>query len=109
MIRVEDLPAETKDKIVKIWKTMNESNKMHFINQMALALSVWGSDENGKKKVLEVIDAMVSDGSETLSDFGLYISKGVKSIGDKEKRANRIIEDYRLKYDLPTFPTKPLI
>ncbi len=109
MIKIEDLPAETKDKIIKIWKGMSESSKMHFINQMALSLSIWGSDESGKKKVLEVIDAMVGDGSETLSDFGLYISKGIKNSGDKEKRAGRIIEDYRLKYDLPMIPTKPLI
>jgi hypothetical protein len=37
------LEDKDKSRIVDIWKAMSESDKAHFINQVALALSVWGS------------------------------------------------------------------
>jgi len=109
MVLFEQLDVETKKAMMHNWKNMSESEKMHFINQVALALSVWGSDLNGKKKVVDVLKALMGDGSSNLSDFGVYIKLGIKDMSEKEKRAMKIIERYRLRYNLPAEPNKPII
>jgi len=115
---MEDLFAkvdkETKGKLVGSWKEMSESEKVHFINQVSLGLSVWGCDVNGKRIVVEVLKTLVVDGSTNLSDFGLYIEHliGVKPVVDeklsKVKRATLIIEGYRIKNGLSSVPHKEL-
>ncbi len=104
----ENVDGETKSRIVERWKTMNESDKTHFINQVSLALSVWGSDEKGKQLVVDVLRQMVSNGSSTLADFGLYVDViAEKPISDtdlkgKVRRASLILDGYRIKNALPS-------
>lgn len=111
---VLDFMDETsKERIVGIWKSMSDIDKGHFINQVALALSVWGSDEKGKRLVLDVLDKMTTNGTSTLADFGLYVEKALgqesaSPIGKKIKRAAIIIEGYRIKNALPSEPHKEL-
>lgn len=109
----EDFDDETKSRLISRWKTMSETDKTHFINQVSLALSIWGSDEIGKRFVVDILQSMVSNGSNTLADFGLYIDKLTrKNIAAvrlaKIKRAETIIEGYRLKNELPSEPHKEL-
>ena len=52
-----------KGKIVDTWKTMNESEKTHCINQMALSLSIWGSDANNIWAVGDAGSVLVWNGS----------------------------------------------
>ena len=113
MIALDILDDPTKEKILVSWKDMSESDKAHFINQVALALSVWGSDDKGRRAVVEVLRIMMSNGTQTLADFGLYVEKtiGVKETSgmeDKMKRASLIIEGYRIKNALPSEPHKEL-
>jgi hypothetical protein len=113
MVSLDFLNDESKEKIVVIWKSMSESDKAHFINQVALALSIWGSDEKGKRVVVEVLKLMSQNGTNTLADFGLYVEK---VLGEKEstgldskiKRAALIIEGYRIKNSLPSEPHREL-
>ena len=98
-----------KEQIVKMWKRMSETDKAHFINQVALALSVWGSDEKGRKLVVEVLGNMTETGTSTLADFGIYVQKLIKSeTGSsrvaKIKRAGLILEGYRIKHSLSSEP-----
>jgi len=105
---LEDVSIETKRKAVEIWRGMSEGDKTHFINQVAIVLSTWGSDDDGKSMVVEVLDAMISDGSSNLVDFSLYLEKllnsshaGNEKTRQKIKRAIRILEDYRIRNALP--------
>ena len=103
----ENVDVETKARIVERWKTMSESDKTHFINQVSLVLSVWGSDERGKQLVVDVLKQMVSNGSSTLADFGLYVDTTAQRIPDndlkgKVKRASLILDGYRIKNSLPS-------
>lgn len=107
------LDDESKARIVGIWKSMSESDKAHFINQVALALSVWGSDEKGRRVVVEILHLMTNNGTSTLADFGLYVEKAIglkesEGISDKIKRASIIIEGYRIKNALPSEPHREL-
>ncbi len=107
------LDDEAKGRIVSIWKSMSESDKAHFINQVALALSVWGSDEKGKKLVVGILRLMTNNGTSTMADFGLYVERatGLKEASgfdEKIKRAAIIIEGYRIKNSLPSEPHKEL-
>ncbi len=108
----ENVDLETKTLIVERWKIMSESDKTHFINQASLALTVWGNDLEGKGLVIEILKSMVSNGSTTLADFGLYISKIMKEKkgerAKKVKRASLIIEGYRLKHELPSEPHRDI-
>jgi hypothetical protein len=109
----EGIDDGTKQAIIDAWKKMSESEKMHFINQVSLALTVWGTDEIGKKAVVNVLRSLVNDGSSNLSDFGLYIDrlygeKDFESRINKIKRAALIIEGYRIKNSLPSEPHKEL-
>lgn len=109
----ENVDLNIKRIIVEVWGRMSESEKTHFINQVALALSIWGSDEIGKKTVVDVLSALVTDGSTNLADFGLYIERiyGKKELAErleKVKRAALIIEGYRIKNELSSEPHKEI-
>jgi len=114
MVSLDLLDEKRKGKILGTWKKMTESDKAHFINQVALALSVWGSDQKGKKIVVEILKKMSTNGSNTLADFGLYIEgvigvRGTSGMDDQIKRAALIIEGYRIKHALPSEPHKALV
>ncbi len=108
----ENVDDEVKLKLVNIWRDMNDQGKDHFINQVSLVLSVWGSDDTGKKLVVDVLHSLILDSSLDLSDFGLYISALLerKSIAAERlpriKRALVILEGYRIKNSLPSEPHK---
>jgi hypothetical protein len=113
MVSLEFLDEASKAKIVSIWKAMDENDKGHFINQVALALSVWGSEEKGKRIVVEILNMMCNNGTNTLADFGLYVEKAMMlpdaaGIGDKLRRAAVIIDGYRIKNGLASEPHREL-
>ncbi|MFH1785343.1 MAG: hypothetical protein ABH842_02860 [Candidatus Micrarchaeota archaeon] len=113
MVALDIIDEENKAKIVTMWKNMSEMDKAHFINQVALALSIWGSDEKGKKLVVEVLRYLSNNGTSTLADFGLYIekvasTKDAQGMADKIKRASKIIENYRIKNSLSSEPHREL-
>jgi len=102
------------DSIMRVWKGMNEADKAHFINQVALALSVWGSDENGKRLVVEIIRIMTDNGTKTLADFGLYVDQVIalqesQGMLDKIQRASLIIEGYRVKNAMSSVPHMDIV
>lgn len=108
------LDEKKKRKIIDTWKAMSDEDKGHFINQVALALSIWGSDKKGKEIVLQVLRLMSTNGSSTLADFGLYIEdvlsiEKLADMDDKIKRAAIIIEGYRIKNALPSEPHRTLV
>lgn len=103
-----------KEKIISIWKNMSEADKAHFINQVALALSVWGSNKKAKRLVVRILDIMTDNGTGTLADFGLYVEKAltisdVKDMSEKIKRASLIIEGYRVKNAMSSEPHLELV
>jgi hypothetical protein len=109
MVFLDILDQASEGRIVTLWKGMSESDKAHFINQVALALSVWGSDEKGKRVVVDILRAMTNNGTSTLADFGLYVERAIGSqdaagLEDKIKRAAVIIEGYRIKNALSSEP-----
>ena len=107
----EDVDDATKKKIVKVWGTMDEKNKDFFVDQVALAMSIWGSDEAGKAMVAKILSRMVEDGSENLSDFGLYLETVLEEAGkreDKVRKAGIIIDDYRMRNALSSVPHKEI-
>ncbi len=110
----QNVDSATKSLIVERWKHMSEIDKTHFINQVSLALSVWGSDDAGRRIVVDVLKEMVSNGSSTLADFGLYVDKFFDEnkvegeIKPKVKRASLILDGYRIKNALPSEPHKEL-
>ncbi|HSB46916.1 MAG TPA: hypothetical protein VLD37_02795 [Candidatus Bilamarchaeum sp.] len=113
MVFLDVLDQASENKILAIWKNMSESDKAHFINQVALALSVWGSDEKGKRAVVRVLGLMTENGTHTLADFGLYVdritgSKEASGLDEKIKRASLIIEGYRIKNSLSSEPHREL-
>ncbi|VVC04240.1 Uncharacterised protein [Candidatus Bilamarchaeum dharawalense] len=113
MVALDIIDEENKAKIVTMWKNMSETDKAHFINQVALALSIWGSDEKGKKLVVEVLRFLSNNGTSTLADFGLYIEKvcevkDAAGLTDKIRRAAKIIESYRIKNALSSEPHRDL-
>jgi len=113
MIEFDYIGEETKQHILDIWSRMSESDKTHFINQVALALSVWGDDVRGKRLVLEVLEAMAQNSTKSLADFGLYVrraenSRLARDRVKKMKRATLVLEGYRIKYGLPSVPHKEI-
>lgn len=106
------LDEESKEKILNKWKDMSESDKGHFINQVALALSIWGSGPKGKQIVIDVLDMMSNNGTTTLADFGLFIERlpedRIRGMKEKIERATLIIEGYRIKHALPSEPHREL-
>jgi hypothetical protein len=113
MVELDLIDEAGKARILGMWKTMSESDKVHFINQVALALSVWGSDEKGKRVVVEILRLMTQDGTTTLADFGLYVERVLRApealgLSEKIRRAAIIIEGYRIKNALPSEPHREL-
>jgi len=113
MIEFDYVGEETKRTILDIWGVMSESDKMHFINQVALALSVWGDDVRGKRLVIEVLEAMAKNSTRTLADFGIYARRAESSrlARDRLKRMKRamlVLEGYRIKHGLASVPHKEL-
>jgi hypothetical protein len=109
----EKLDSATKKRMVEIWGEMDEEDKNHFVDQVALALSIWGCDDGGKLLVAKVIGTLVGNGSKTLADFGLYIDEyldGNSAEGRRGKmeRASSIIARYRLKNALSSVPHRDL-
>ena len=114
MVFLDVLDQASESRILAVWKNMSESDKAHFINQVALALSVWGSDERGKRMVVQILRMMTENGTQTLADFGLYVERamGLKeaaSLDSKVKRASIIIEGYRIKNSLSSEPHRDLL
>lgn len=113
MALFEDFGADEKKKLVAIWKAMRPADKEHFINQCAIGLSVWGSDERGKKVIASLISNMLEDGSKNLADIGLYLEfldEGeIKGMEEKFRKAMSLIDSYRFKHDLPSEPAKDFI
>lgn len=113
MVVLDVLDDGIKTKVLATWKAMSESDKAHFINQVALAMSIWGSDDKGRRVVVEILRTMMSNGTQTLADFGLYVDKALGSrdatgLGDKIKRASLIIEGYRIKNALSSEPHREI-
>lgn len=109
MVSLDFVDDENKERIIATWKNMSESDKAHFINQVALALSIWGSDGKGKRLVVEILRIMAEDGTKTLADFGLYVDKALElkeasGLDEDVKRACMIIEGYRIKNALSSEP-----
>ena len=106
----DDFDLDTKKKLVVIWKSMSMEDKDHFINEIALALSVWGSDERGKGIAVGIIRNMLVDGSKNLADFGLYLEYLDESefSGKEQKfqKAMAVLDGYRFKHGLPSEPSK---
>ncbi len=109
----EDVPLDIKEKIVHSWKKMSETDKQHFINQVSLALSICGSDEQGKRMVADVLRILTSQGSLNLADFGLYLDQvshvEYAPILSKVRRASLIIEGYRIKHSMSSEPSRSIM
>jgi hypothetical protein len=109
----EKIDLSTKKKMVEIWGKMDDEDKNHFVDQVALALSIWGCDEAGKLLVANIMGTLVENGSKTLADFGLYIEEYLEgNSGEKRRgkmeRASGIIARYRLKNALSSVPHKDI-
>ncbi len=113
VVPLDFLDDESKERIIKTWKRMSESDKAHFINQVALALSIWGSGRKGKRLVIEILRIMTDNGTKTLADFGLYVERVIdieeaEGLGESIRRASLIIEGYRIKNALSSEPHREL-
>jgi len=113
VVSLDFIDEENKERILVTWKRMSESDKAHFINQVALAMSIWGSDKKGKRLVVEILRIMAEDGTKTLADFGLYLEKALdleeaSGLDENIKRASLIIEGYRIKNALSSEPHREL-
>lgn len=112
----EKVPFEVKKRIIDLWKFMKQEDKEHFINQVALALSIWGSDDQGKTMVARVMEMLVKDGSKNLSDFGIYIDKlmlaeqdkALESRGSEIVKAIEVVDAYRIRYEMSSEPHKTI-
>ncbi len=108
------IDEETQKTIIGTWHDMTEDDKGHFINQVALAMSIWGSNRKGRKMVVEVLRFMADNGTSTLADFGVYIERaliddeGPKGSLNKIRRAATVIEGYRIKNALSSIPHRDL-
>lgn len=109
MVSFNDMNEGSKKKIIILWKKMTETDKAHFINQVAITLSVLGSDNGGRKQVIDIIRYLIEDGAGNLADYGIYMRVGFKTLDKKTLRAIRIVDKYRMKHDLPNMPSKPLV
>jgi hypothetical protein len=111
------LSNDVKKRLLVIWRNMTEEDKEHFINQVTYALASWGTDDRGKELVVVVIEKMIEDGSTNLADFGLYLPWLLKEglaylypeLQDNVKKAIEYVEDYRMRYELPSTPTRSLL
>ncbi len=111
----EYVPREVTKRLVKVWKSMTPQDKEHFVNQVALALSMWGDDVEGRKMVAKVLIEMMNDGSMNLADFGIYVRELLRHENEfkdrlrKIRKAMVILDSYRLRYDLPSIPQKEIV
>jgi hypothetical protein len=104
MMDFHDLPFDVKRKIVLTWKAMNDKDKEHFTNQVALVLSVFG-EKKGVSIVVDTLRQMMEDGTKNLADFGIYVIKNFDHKRDKKAReAALMMEIYRTKNELPMEP-----
>ena len=90
---------------------MEDKHKDFFVDQVALAMSIWGSDEMGKSFIAKILETMMEDGSENLSDFGLYVESILGEADkreDKVRKAGIIIDDYRMRNALSSVPHKEI-
>jgi hypothetical protein len=113
MVDFNYLDLDEKRRVLDVWATMSESGKTHFINQVALALSVWGDDVRGKRLVIEVIRDMANNETKTLADFGIYAKKVEKNRlardrSKKMKRAILVLEGYRIRHGLSSVTHKDI-
>ncbi|MBI5223394.1 hypothetical protein HY990_03155 [Candidatus Micrarchaeota archaeon] len=113
MVSLDLVDDSTKMQILSTWKNMSELDKSHFINQVALAMSIWGSDEQGKLLVVDVLKLLSQEGCGTLADFGLYIDSLFSynlppDTKDMVQRAAVVVEGYRIKNSLPSVPHKDI-
>lgn len=107
----EGVGEATKKKMVKVWEKMDEKDRDFFVDQVALAMSIWGSDETGKSFIAKILEKMMEDGSENLSDFGLYVESILEEAEkrqDKVRRASIVIDDYRMRNALSSVPHKEI-
>jgi len=105
------LDTDLKKKVVDSWSKISEDERSHFINQISLLLSIYGSDEEGKRLTITIMEKMFSDGAHNLSDFGIYTGEvEEKEVGraDKLKRAALIIDGYRIKNSMSSEPHKDI-
>ena len=109
MVSFDEMGKESKKRIILIWKSMSETDKTHFVNQVAITLSVLGSENGGKGQVVEVVNFLIEDGAKNLADFGIYMRASLKELDKKERRAIKIVDNYRMKHNLPNLPSKPLV
>jgi hypothetical protein len=113
MVDFDYLDLDEKRRVLEIWGKMTESGKTHFINQVALALSVWGDDIRGKRLVIEIIKHMTNNGTKTLADFGIYAkmvekSRLARDRSKKMRRAILVLEGYRIKHGLSSVAHKDI-
>jgi hypothetical protein len=112
----DKVPFEAKKRIVDLWRYMKQEDREHFINQVALALSVWGADDQGKSMVAKVMESLVKDGSKNLSDFGIYIDRLILAENDKALEARNgeivkaieVVDAYRIRYEMSSEPHKTI-
>ena len=97
MVSFKEMDEVNKKKLMGMWKDMSETDKTHFVNQVAIVLSVIGNEKTGKKEIVDVIISLIKDGSKTLADFGIYLPVGFKKIEKKHRRAIKIVDNYRMK------------
>ncbi len=107
----DGLTKEEAKRLAAVWKSMGEEDKEHFVNQVALALSVLGDGREGREAVAQSLKLLLQDGSKNLSDVGLYMEKILPAVKDRKlahriKKAALLLESYRLRYDLPPVPHK---
>ncbi len=100
------LSYDVKKRIVRIWKAMNEKDKKHFVNQVALLFTVLGINVKSRELVVDIIERLIKDNSKNLSDFGIYLEE--LNSDPSLKKAKLIIEDYRFKHGLAMEPTRSL-
>jgi hypothetical protein len=107
----DNVDEQTKARLVRVWDGMNELDRDFFVDQVALSLSIWGSDEAGRGLVAKILARMMEDGSRNLSDFGLYVDSVMEEAGgrhEKVRKAGLIIDDYRLRNALSSVPHKEI-
>ena len=107
----DNVDPETKARLVRVWERMGELDRDFFVDQVALALSIWGSDETGRDFVANILSRMMDEGSHNLSDFGLYVETAISDVKgrhDKIRKAGIIIDDYRMKNALSSVPHKDI-
>ncbi len=100
------LPPKLKIQMVKIWNKMNEKDRSAFVDQVSLVIVLMGQNKKTYKLISNVLSKMLSDGSQNLSDFGIYMND--TKMSKEGKKAIEFIDDYRFKHDLPSIPHKPI-